>query len=186
MPAFSTTRRASRAPLRTRAGLATGAVVLLIGGLPAATPAHAAVVLREAPERPPVVNAIPLGWFNLAGPSCVMRGPRAGRYARVCSHLLTRGVSDLKSYCAMRGLYSNKVTTATDVRVRVEACNLWVNFQGVRASEEVVGQGFTETETPGSYFTSCPGRWETHMGYSIRWPDNSLTSGSLLAPVTAC
>jgi hypothetical protein len=179
------TRRASRASLYTRAGLATGAAALVIGGLSAA-PAGAVVSIRGTAERPPVVNAIPLGWFNLTGPACVMRGPRAGRYARVCSHLLTRGLSDLKSYCAMRGLYGNKITTASDVRVRVEACNLWVNFQGVRASAEVVGQGFTETSTPGSYFTNCPGRWETHMGYSIRWPDNSLTSGSLLAPVTAC
>lgn len=180
------TGRAARASIRTRAGLATGVAVLVIGGLPAATPAAAAVALREPSERPPVVSAIPLGWFNLVGPACVMRGPRAGRYARVCSHLLTRGVSDLKSYCAMRGLYGNKITTASDVRVRVEACNLWVNYQGVRASAEVVGQGFTETSTPGSYFTNCPGRWETHMGYSIRWPDDSVTSGSLLAPVTAC
>jgi hypothetical protein len=180
------TPRAARATFRTRAGLAAGAAVLVAAGCLAASPAEAAIAVRRPGDRPPVVAAIPLGWFNLVSPVCVLRGPKAGRYARVCSHLLTRGVSDLKSYCAMRGLYSNKITTAPDVRVRVEACNLWVNFDGVRASDEVVGQGFAETSTPGSYFINCPGRWETHMGYSIRWPDNSVTSGSLLAPVTAC
>jgi hypothetical protein len=154
--------------------------------LAALTPAASAAVLTRAERpRPAVTAAIPLGWGNLEGPSCVLRGPRADRYARVCSHLLTRGLGDLKSYCAMRGVFDNQTTTAYDVRVRIEACNLWVNFSGVRASAETVGQGFTETQT-GSYLTGCPGRWETHMAYSIRWPDNSLTSGTILAPVTAC
>ena len=184
MPSI-TTHRNGGAPVGVRACLLAAAAVT-IATLAPAQPASAALTVRTEPPRAPVVSGIPLGWADLAGPSCVVRGPRAGRYARVCSHLLTRGLSDLKSYCAMRGLYGNQITTAPDVRVRIEACNLWVNNRAVRASAETVGQGFTETQTPGAYYTSCPGRWETHMGYSIRWPDNSLTSGSLLAPVTGC
>jgi hypothetical protein len=148
--------------------------------------ARAAVLAPNPHPRPALTAYVPLGWWPLTGPACVVRGPRAGRYARVCSHLLTRGLTDLKSYCAMRGLHSDRRTTAGDVRVRIEACNLWVRGRAVRGSYPRVGQGFVETATPGAYFTTCPGRWETHMGYSIRWPDSSLTAGRLLAPVTGC
>jgi hypothetical protein len=148
------------------------------------SPASAASLAGS--QRATVRAYIPIGWSNLISPSCVVRGPRAGRYARVCSHLLTRGLLDLKSYCAMRGLYGDLATTAYDVRVRVEACNLWVNGGAVRVAPGTVGQGFTETQTPGAFVTACPGRWETHVGYSIRWPDNSLTTGQLLVPVTGC
>jgi len=155
----------------------------LLARAPGAHAAGTAVAAGPPALRP---AAAPVGWVDLASPACVLRGPRAGRYARVCSHLLTRGLGDLKSYCAMRGLHANRITTASDVRVRVEACNLWVNHRAVRAAPETVGQGFTDTQTPGAWYSSCPGRWETHMEYSIRWPDNSLSTGRILAPVTAC